>query len=82
MTSTRKLLFLLLNLCGIVLSQKKHIDFQLGFEVKEATIYDNDPLFYRIVVGDEYIEGDDIIIKVLPLDDVSDPDIYISKVRQ
>ena len=37
-------------------------------------------MFYRLTIGsDEVFDGEDLIIKVIPLDYMSDPDIYISK---
>ena len=46
----------------------------------EATVYAHDPIYYKLIVGDDYEEGNDIIIKIVPLDYESDPDVYISKV--
>jgi hypothetical protein len=36
--------------------------------------------YYKLPIGNTYKAGDDIVIKVIPLDYFSDPDIFISKV--
>lgn len=46
----------------------------------KAIVKENEHLYYKLIVGNDYKAGTDIIIKALPLDDDSDPDIFISKV--
>lgn len=65
---------------SIIRGSETITDFPLGYYVDEANIYDHDPIYYKLIVGDDYDVGSDIIIKVIPLDYDSDPDIYISKV--
>jgi len=36
--------------------------------------------YYKLHIGEDYNYSEDILIKVIPLDQDSDPDIYISKV--
>ncbi len=79
LTRSLTLLAMLVSCC-LVSAREDLIDFQLGYYVDDATIYAHDSLYYRLIVGDDYLPGEDIIVKILPLDYDSDPDIYISKV--
>eukprot|EP00347_Sterkiella_histriomuscorum_P020253 403338511 len=60
----------------------KSIDFKLGYYVDKAVIKENEHIYYNLIVGDDYRPGTDVIIKALPLDDDSDPDIFISKTNK
>lgn len=78
---SKQLALLSLALFAGVTYTQKILDFKLGYYVDKAVIKENEHLYYKLIVGEEYNNGTDIIIKALPLDDHSDPDIYISKVR-
>ena len=55
-------------------------NIKVGEVIPNVEIKDK-PAFYKLSVKNAYKEGKDLIIKVIPEDYESDPDIYISKVN-
>ena len=48
--------------------------------IPNITLDSDEQKFFRLKIGDELFTDEDLVIKVIPLDFISDPDIFISKV--
>ena len=55
---------------------------KIGENISKIYLSESELAYYTLHIGDEYYLNDDLIIKVIPLNYESDPDIYISKSEQ
>ena len=51
----------------------------IGEYVPKTVLKRDEQIFYEIKIGDEFNELEDLVIKIIPLNYESDPDIFISK---
>jgi hypothetical protein len=62
------------------LSEQNVTILKVGEYVEKVTIEEDETKYYNLTIEHELYKDEDLVIKVIPLDYESDPDIYISKV--
>jgi len=53
-------------------------DIKIGDFIDRVKISPGENNFYKLAIDDKLFKDQDLIIKVIPLDQESDPDIFIS----
>jgi hypothetical protein len=57
-------------------------DIKVGDFIDKVTVKKGESAFYKLVITDTIYKDDDLVIKVVPLDQDSDPDIFISQTEK
>ena len=56
-------------------------EISIGENIERVELKTDGWEFFKVVIKNQVYKDEDMLIKVIPLDEETDPDVYISKVR-